>query len=124
MSKLSSEKRYEIAVDLYKHFNQLTFSSLGFIYTLISGLVAFYFAHSTEESINYILIICLGLSFISIIISAISVCLLNNLNDELVEIAKELQLPRYPSIRPIKYFLIGNALVFLVLLVFFIKLIM
>ena len=44
--------------------------------------------------------------------------------DELVEIAKELQLPRYPSIRPIKYFLIGNALVFLVLLVFFIKLIM
>ena len=122
MSELNLEKRYEIDIGLYKHFNQLILSALGFIYTLISGLMTFYFVYKAEESAKYILIVCICILVIFFILSFFSIYLLNSLNDELKEISQELKLARYPSIKPIKYFLFSNDFISVMAIVILVKL--
>lgn len=122
LSELDLEKRYEIDVGLYKHFNQLILSVLGFIYTLISGLIAFYFVYKTEQSIKYILLVCICILGAFMILSIFSVYLLNSLNDELKEVSNELKLSRFPSLRPMKYFLLCNDFIAVVVIIFLIKL--
>ena len=107
---IDPEKRYQIAIELYKHYNEIILKGTAFLYSILSGSVAFYIANQNIEKINFILLLAFLTGIGSILLFIFSISLLHNVKTEIEEIAKELNLSQYPSIRPICWFLRLNIL--------------
>lgn len=114
--KIEAIKRYDIAVDLYKHYNDILVKSTAFIYTIISGLVVFYLANQEVENIKILKYVLACAVVISSILFFLSSVLINNVGRELNSVANELELDFLPSIKPLYWFLKINAVSMLIIL--------
>jgi len=114
--KLDATKRYEIAVDLYKHYNDILIKGTAFIYAILSGLLAFYLANQGMENIKilkYVLGCGVGISSILFLFSSV---LIRNVGAELQSVANDLELDFLPSIDPLYWFLRINAVAMFIFL--------
>ncbi|MCS6237516.1 hypothetical protein G3495_20740 [Shewanella baltica] len=114
--KIEAIKRYDIAVDLYKHYNDILIKSTAFIYTIISGLAVFYLANQGVENIKILKYVLACAVVISSVLFFLSSILLKNVGLELNSVANELELDFLPSIKPLYWFLIINAVSMLIIL--------
>lgn len=114
--KIEAIKRYDIAVDLYKHYNDILVKSTAFIYTIISGLAVFYLANQEVENIKILKYVLACAVVISSILFFLSSVLINNVGRELNSVANELELDFLPSIKPLYWFLKINAVSMLIIL--------
>lgn len=114
---LSSEKKYEILVNLYKHYNDILLKGMGFAYAIISGLGTFYVAHSEKPYAKSVLVLSCIAALLSSYIFLMCRSLLSNLELEFKKTSDDLELTAYPSIKPLSLFLLVNAIVMLSLVV-------
>lgn len=114
--KIDVIKRYDIAIDLYKHYNDILLKSTAFIYAIISGLAVFYLANQGMENIKILKYVLGCAVMISSILFFFSSILINNFGRELDSVANDLALDFLPSIKPLYWFLKINAVSMLIIL--------
>ena len=114
---LRPEKQYEILVDLYKHYNDVLLKGVAFVYTIVSGLTAFYIAHSEQAYAHALLVLACLASVLSSFLFIMSRALLTNLQHELREVAERLGLTSYPSVKVLSFFLLVNSIIMALLVI-------
>lgn len=107
--KIDATKRYEVVIDLYKHYNEVLLKGSAFIYAVISSLVVFYLTNQDVDNIialKYLAIFTAGISSVLFLFSSL---LINNVGREIDSVAGELELNFSPSVGPLNLFLKINA---------------
>jgi len=114
--KIDATKRYEFAIDLYKHYNEVLLKGSAFIYAVISSLVVFYLTNQGVENIIVLKYIAIFTAGISSALFFFSSMLIGNVGREIDSIVNELELNFAPSVRPLNLFLKINAVFMLIII--------
>ncbi len=112
--KIDAIKRYDVVVDLYKHYNEILLKGSALIYAVISSLIVFYL---TNQDVDNTIVLKYLAGFAAVISSALffySSQLIENVGTEIDSIMNELDLKFAPSIKPLYWFLRINAVLMLV----------
>lgn len=107
--KIDEVKRYEVAVDLYKHYNEVLIKSVAFVYVGMAGLIAFYLANYDVDNIVIIKYLAGCAAAISSVLLFLSSALIRNFDQEIECLARGLKLSFIPSVKPLYWFLKINA---------------
>lgn len=107
---MEKSKQYELLVDLYKYFSDSLLKGIAFIYAIISGLLAFYLTNQDIDGASSIKSMAEFAVAVSAVFSVFLFFLIRNLGVALHQLASELELEFYPSVRPFLGLLIVNFL--------------
>ncbi|SQH75983.1 protein of unknown function [Shewanella benthica] len=103
-------KRYEILIDLYKHYNDILLKGTAFIYAVISGLFVFYITNQTIPNIEVLLYLLGFIIILSGFLFYFSSNLIDNVHKEFLDVSSDLELKFMPSVKPLYYFLKINSI--------------
>ncbi len=104
---------YSLLIDLYKFYMNLALQASVFCYGITGGVLAFYFSNCNLQYTKAALILCLIFNILFALISDKGIKLINPVESRINQLVKILKLGIYPSIYPLKFFLRGSSIAYL-----------
>lgn len=106
MSETNEEllwKRYQLGIDLYKHYFDLLVKSNAFYYAVSAGVVTLYFSANSPNTVKYCLLFPIFMSLILALFYLYGAGMVHTLQKELSAIAGNLHMRTFVDVRFLKY---------------------
>ena len=96
-------KRYQLGIDLYKHYFDLLVKSNAFYYAVTAGVVTLYFSSNSPKTVKYCLLFPISMSLILALFYLYGAGMVHTLQKELSTIAGDLRLRAFVDVRFLRY---------------------